>query len=48
MADINKVKKDLAEIQRLYKNLGETNPYEGMDAFKVAASKSEVEKFTKH
>ena len=47
MADINKVKKDLAEIQRLYKNLGETNPYEGMDASKVAASKSEVEKLDK-
>ena len=47
MADINKVKKDLAEIQRLYKNLGETNPYEGMDASKIAASKSEVEKLDK-
>ena len=46
MADINKVKKDLAEIQRLYKNLGETNPYEGMDASKVAASKCSISPIT--
>ena len=42
--DLNKVKKDLAEVKKLYAELGKENPFKGMDPKEIAASTKETEK----
>ena len=42
--DPKKIEEQLKRIQKLYTQLGETNPYAGMDPSKIAASTNEVRK----
>ena len=42
--NLDKIKKDLAQVKKLYAQLGKENPFEGMDPKKIAASTKESEK----
>ena len=42
--DQKKVEEQLKRIQKLYDELGKTNPYKGVDPSKIAASVKETEK----
>ena len=42
--NLDKIKKDLAQVKKLYAQLGKENPFEGMDPKKIVASTKESEK----